>query len=211
MRKMADVRKERGHTIRSLAEAVRISPTTVNNIENGRGRGPQYGTAVKIARELGVDPREVEEFRPVVEEAEGPRPIVARMLEKRLQESGGGFRAERARLFFSPQAPSPPKERLQRDLDFAEREDLMGLVESEAGKAAGVDPTVEDVTKDPELVRIGLRGTLRALMRRLGRAETDRAYRRVFGAAPEGEEAACARQRRRRGSAGTERGGDDDA
>ncbi len=207
MRKMADVRKDKGHTIRSLAEAVGISPTTVNNIENGRSRGPQYGTVIKIARELGVEPREVEEFRPVVEEAEGPHPSSGQTIEGVLGESGAVL--GRPWKLSSPRREPSPKERLQRDLDFAEREDLMGLVESEVGNATGVDPTEEDVTRDPELVRIGLRGTLRALMRRLGRAETERAYRRVFGAAPEGEEAARPRQRKWRGTAGEEQGGDD--
>ncbi|MDP9476634.1 MAG: helix-turn-helix transcriptional regulator [Actinomycetota bacterium] len=207
MRKMVDARKERGHTIRSLAEAVGISPTTINNIENGRGRGPQYGTTVKIARELGVDPREVEEFRPVVEEAEGPRPAPAQMSDE--WSLGGPPRLRSGRRGLYREAPSP-KERLQRDLDFAEREDLMGLVESEVGNATGVDPTVEDVTKDPELVRVGLRGSLRALMRHLGREEVDRAYRRVFGAAPEGEEPAPPRRQWWRGKAGKERGGDED-
>lgn len=179
MRKMAGARKEKGHTVRSLAQAVGVSPTTVNNIENGRGGGPQYGTVVKIARELGVDPREVEEFRPVVEEAEGRRQPPWPRIDD-FFGNPGVLRESRPNYA----QPEPlPQDRLAEDIAFAEREDLTGLVEAEAGNATGADPTEEDVMKNPELVRIGLRGALRALMRHLGKEETDRIYRQNFGTA----------------------------
>ena len=74
------------------------------------------------------------------------------------------------------------------DLEFAEREDLADLVEEEIGNATGVDPTEHLVFEDPELVRIGLRGVLRSLMRHLGKEETDRQYEKAFGERPPGEE-----------------------
>ncbi len=207
MRKMADVRKEKGYTVRSLAEAVGMSPTTINGIENGRIGRPQYGTVVKIARELGVDPREVEEFRPVVEEAEGTRQPSWPRIDDLLGNPG---MLRESRPNYSQPEPLP-QDRLQRDLDFAEREDLTGLVEAEAGNATGVDPMEEDVMENPELVRIGLRGALRALMQHLGRAETLRAYRRVFGATPKGEESARTRRQAGRETTGEKEGGDEEA
>lgn len=60
-------------------------------------------------------------------------------------------------------------------------EDLAGLIEAEVGNSSGVDPTEVDVLADPELVRVGARSALRALMQYLGKEETDRIYRQNFG------------------------------
>ena len=66
------------------------------------------------------------------------------------------------------------KDRLRRDMEFAQREDIVGEVEAEAANATGgaVDPTV---------VRLGLRTLLRSLMFYLGPDETERAYEKAFG------------------------------
>lgn len=42
-----------------LAEEARVSPTTVSGIESGRISRPHFGTIKKLARALGVDPREL--------------------------------------------------------------------------------------------------------------------------------------------------------
>jgi len=60
-------------------------------------------------------------------------------------------------------------------------EDLAGFIEAEIGNATGVDPTEHPVLEDPELVRVGARSALRALMQYLGKEETDRVYEQNFG------------------------------
>jgi DNA-binding XRE family transcriptional regulator len=79
-------------------------------------------------------------------------------------------------------------ERLRRDMEFAEREDIVGEVEAEASNATGgeIDPTVVDVFEETELVRLGLRTLLRRLMDHLGRDEVNRAYEVEFGSLPRG-------------------------
>ncbi len=54
-------RIERMSTVRSLAAAAGISPTTLVAIEHGRVR-PHYGTMLAVASALGVEVREVTEF-----------------------------------------------------------------------------------------------------------------------------------------------------
>ena len=53
------IREERMWTQGRLAEKAGISPTTVSGIESGRISRPHFGTIKKLARALGVDPREL--------------------------------------------------------------------------------------------------------------------------------------------------------
>ena len=53
------LREDRMWTQARLAEEAGVSPTTVSGIENGRISRPHFGTLKKLARALGVDPREL--------------------------------------------------------------------------------------------------------------------------------------------------------
>lgn len=53
------IREHRMWTQGRLAEEAGVSPTTVSGIENGRISRPHFGTVRKLARALGVDPREL--------------------------------------------------------------------------------------------------------------------------------------------------------
>lgn len=53
------VREHRMWTQGRLAEEAGVSPTTVSGIESGRISRPHFGTVEKLARALGVDPREL--------------------------------------------------------------------------------------------------------------------------------------------------------
>ena len=53
------VRENRMWTQGRLAEEAGVSPTTVSGIESGRISRPHFGTVEKLARALGVNPREL--------------------------------------------------------------------------------------------------------------------------------------------------------
>ncbi len=53
------IREHRMWTQGRLAEEAGVSPTTVSGIESGRISRPHFGTVKKLARALGVDPREL--------------------------------------------------------------------------------------------------------------------------------------------------------
>ncbi len=53
------IREDRMWTQGRLAEEAGVSPTTVSGIESGRISRPHFGTVKKLARALGVDPREL--------------------------------------------------------------------------------------------------------------------------------------------------------
>ena len=57
--KLTMFREHRMWTQGRLAEEAGVSPTTVSGIESGRISRPQFGTVKKLARALGVDPREL--------------------------------------------------------------------------------------------------------------------------------------------------------
>jgi transcriptional regulator with XRE-family HTH domain len=57
--RVAEIREERMWTQGRLAEEAEVSPTTVSGIESGRISRPHFGTVKKLARALGVDPREL--------------------------------------------------------------------------------------------------------------------------------------------------------
>jgi transcriptional regulator with XRE-family HTH domain len=57
--RVVEFREERMWTQGRLAEEAGVSPTTVSGIESGRISRPHFGTVKKLARALGVDPREL--------------------------------------------------------------------------------------------------------------------------------------------------------
>ncbi len=56
---LVSIRRSRMFTQGDLAEEAGVSPTTVSGIESGRISRPHFGTVRKLARALGVDPREL--------------------------------------------------------------------------------------------------------------------------------------------------------
>ena len=62
MRTLRQARRERLLSIRGLSGASGVSHVTIIGAERGR-RTPSYGTIARLSRALGVDPREVAEFR----------------------------------------------------------------------------------------------------------------------------------------------------
>ena len=61
-RSLRQARRERLLSIRGLAGRAGVSHVTVIGAESGR-RTPSYGTVRRLSDALGVDPREVAEFR----------------------------------------------------------------------------------------------------------------------------------------------------
>ncbi|WP_273844407.1 helix-turn-helix domain-containing protein [Rubrobacter calidifluminis] len=57
--RLAEIRRLKMWTQGRLAEEAGVSPTTVSGIETGRISNPHFGTVRKLARALGVDPREL--------------------------------------------------------------------------------------------------------------------------------------------------------
>ncbi len=195
---MVQLRMERGWSQRELARRAGVHLNTVWKTETHQS-DPTLEVADKVSGALGVDPSEVAEFRPVVErvrgvwqEAHQQQPTATGNAGRGVDDILGDYLSGDARTLreappdYSRFQPSPQEQHAE-DVAFAEREDITGLVEAEIGNATGADPMEEDVMANPELVRIGLRGALRALMRHLGRKETDQAYRRVFGSDPKDE------------------------
>ena len=155
VRKLVQARKDRGWSQRRLALEAGVHLNTVWKTETEQSH-PSYEVAAKIARALGLEPREIAEFAPVVRAAEGQDeegwPIVFR------QSSGKS-----------------------RDMEFVEREGLESIVEVEAANATQMSPDEQDIRSNPELARIGLIHAMRAIMRYLGKETTIRAFRAEFG------------------------------
>jgi transcriptional regulator with XRE-family HTH domain len=63
--KLVTARTLRGMTQRELAEKADVSPVTIVKVEKV-GRAPRAKTLFKIARALGMDPREIDEFLPTL-------------------------------------------------------------------------------------------------------------------------------------------------
>jgi transcriptional regulator with XRE-family HTH domain len=57
--RLAGLRRSRMWTQARLAAEAGVSPTTVSGIESGKISRPHFGTLGKLARSLGVDPREL--------------------------------------------------------------------------------------------------------------------------------------------------------
>lgn len=64
-----EARQRAGLGVSKLARISGVSRHTVYCLQNGE-RPPQYGTALRLARALGVNPADVDEFRQVVEDLE---------------------------------------------------------------------------------------------------------------------------------------------
>ena len=58
-RRVMVLREERMWTQRRLAKEAGVSPTTVSGIEGGKISRPHFGTVRKLARALGVGPKEL--------------------------------------------------------------------------------------------------------------------------------------------------------
>ena len=188
LRGLRELREASGFGLQEFARLTRSSTRTVQDAELGK-RSPRPATMRKFARALGVKPWEIREFAGALgmgrEEAgsvlrEDPEPDLRQRFGTRSDDFGTGL----SDLY----GPKARRSFYEEDLLFAEREDLSGMVEAEIGNVTGVDPTEHPVLEDPELVRIGLRGVLRNLMRHLGKEETDRQYEKAFGERPPGEE-----------------------
>jgi transcriptional regulator with XRE-family HTH domain len=63
--KLVTARSLRGWTQRELAEKADVSHVTIVKLEN-EGRAPRAKTLFKISQALGMDPREIDEFRPAL-------------------------------------------------------------------------------------------------------------------------------------------------
>lgn len=66
--KLAELRKRKGHSVRSLADAADLSPTSINQVELGK-KVPGLKVIRLVSAVLDVDPLEVDEFRTVLEGA----------------------------------------------------------------------------------------------------------------------------------------------
>ena len=62
---LRSARRAAGLTQAELAERVKVSQTTISQLEDGRISGVRsaHETVVRIARVLGVDPQSIDEFR----------------------------------------------------------------------------------------------------------------------------------------------------
>ena len=61
--KLATARVLRGLTQGELAEQARVSPVTVINLEKGRVTKAHPATVFRISQALGMDAREIDEFK----------------------------------------------------------------------------------------------------------------------------------------------------
>ena len=64
--RLQEVRRRRLLSVRRLAEAAGVAPTTVVNIEHGRTL-PSFRVIRDLSAALDVDPLEIDEFRSVIE------------------------------------------------------------------------------------------------------------------------------------------------
>jgi DNA-binding XRE family transcriptional regulator len=155
VKKLVQVREERGWSQRRPAREAKVHLNTIWKTETEQSH-PSYEISVKVARALGLDPREIAEFGPVVRAAEDQG------------EEGWPLVVRR------PSATTS-------DREFAEREGLESLVEAEAANTTQVSPDEQDIWSNPELVRVGLTYAMRAMMRHFGVEDTLRAFRTEFG------------------------------
>lgn len=72
--RLSGLRRSRMWTQAKLAEEAGVSPTTISGIESGKISRPHFGTLGKLARALGVDPRELLAV-PAAAVEEGPAPM----------------------------------------------------------------------------------------------------------------------------------------
>jgi|SRR5215210_255001 len=83
---IATLREEQALTQAELAEAARISPSTLSQIESGRVPSPHVGTVRKIARALGVEPAELRRAKEPVPLGKAPREVGPAQLPNSIEE-----------------------------------------------------------------------------------------------------------------------------
>jgi transcriptional regulator with XRE-family HTH domain len=66
MKTLKEARAERLFTVRGLAEAAGVAPSTVYLAESGRSV-PRFEAIRKISAALGMQPKEIEEFAAAIE------------------------------------------------------------------------------------------------------------------------------------------------
>jgi transcriptional regulator with XRE-family HTH domain len=67
---LAELMQRRGYSVRELAKASHVGPTTINYIRKGRDGKPYYaGPTVrrKLSKTLGVDASDINEFLAAIE------------------------------------------------------------------------------------------------------------------------------------------------
>jgi transcriptional regulator with XRE-family HTH domain len=74
---LAALRRQRAWSQRELAKQAGVSPSVIVQLEAGRTRYPKYKVIRALAAALGVEPRDVDEFRQMVSGAPEPRRLVA--------------------------------------------------------------------------------------------------------------------------------------
>lgn len=80
---IATLREEQALTQVELAEAARISPSTLSQIESGKVPSPHVGTVRKIARALGVEPAELRRTKELTLSGKAKAPIPGPTEEQR--------------------------------------------------------------------------------------------------------------------------------
>lgn len=67
MTSLAELRRRKVWTQADLAKAADVAPSTVHLIERGKGEyRPRFKVIRELSKALGVDPLDVDEFRPVL-------------------------------------------------------------------------------------------------------------------------------------------------
>ncbi len=84
---IATLREEQALTQVELAEAARISPSTLSQIESGKVPSPHVGTVRKIARALGVEPAELRRTKELTLSGKGEAPP-PRSMDELLERAG---------------------------------------------------------------------------------------------------------------------------
>jgi transcriptional regulator with XRE-family HTH domain len=74
---LAALRRQRAWSQRELANQAGVSLSVIVQLEAGRTRYPKYKVIRALAAALGVEPREVDEFRQMVSGEPEPRQLAA--------------------------------------------------------------------------------------------------------------------------------------
>ena len=74
---LATLRRQRAWSQRELAKQAGVSPSVIVQLEAGRTRYPKYKVIRALAAALGVEPREVDEFRQMVDGEAEPLGLAA--------------------------------------------------------------------------------------------------------------------------------------
>lgn len=91
---IATLREEQALTQVALAEAARISPSTLSQIESGKVPSPHVGTVRKLARALGVEPADLRRTKEPVLTGRAPAPPSPLPAEDTEERRGAGEAAK---------------------------------------------------------------------------------------------------------------------